>query len=402
LKKLFFGILMIALGSLNEAAGQWTTSGNNIFNTNTGNVGIGNNAPATLLYVAKNMTEPTITVRNLGGTGGATYVMQDNASGAIWKFKATLSGGFKIRDHANNLDVIVIEPNSFANALYIKTTDNIGIGTATPAASALVDMSSTSKGLLIPRMTQAQMQSIPAPENGLQVFCTTDGKMYIYVSQMSQWKEVAYGEGGITTSCSIGSSMTVDHVAGSVAPATKTVTYGLVTNIAGEPSKCWISSNLGASHQALAVDDNTEASAGWYWQFRRKQGYKHDGSNRTPNTTWITDIDENSDWLLINDPCALLLGSGWRIPTSTEWTNVDASGGWTNWNGPFNSALKMHAAGRLDESTGSLVLRGAFGNYWSSSQSDNFFSVRLQFHSELSFMGPATKANGISVRCLRD
>ncbi|NTV82873.1 MAG: hypothetical protein HGA23_01055, partial [Bacteroidales bacterium] len=106
----------------------------------------------------------------------------------------------------------------------------IGIGTTTPAASALVDMSSTSKGVLIPRMTQTQMQSIAAPENGLQVFCTTDGKMYIYISQMALWKEVAYGAGGIAIPCSIGSSLTVTHNAGSIAPVTKTVTYGLVTN----------------------------------------------------------------------------------------------------------------------------------------------------------------------------
>ena len=163
MKKLFFVIVMIAFCNLNEAIGQWNASGNNIYNTNTGNVGIGNNSPSTLLYVGKSMTEPTITVRNMGGGGGATYVMMDDASGANWKFKATLSGGFKIRDHANLMDVITIEPNSFANAIYIKTTDNMGIGTATPDNSALVDMTSTTKGFLPPRMTIAQLLAISDP-----------------------------------------------------------------------------------------------------------------------------------------------------------------------------------------------------------------------------------------------
>ena len=118
----------------------------------------------------------------------------------------------------------------------------------------------------------------------------------------------------------------INHVAsGGVAPVDKTVTYGTVTNIPGETSKCWITSNLGADHQATAVNDATEASAGWYWQFNRMQGYKHDGTTRTPNTTWITSINENLDWQAANDPCALELGNGWRIPTYTEWTNVDAS-----------------------------------------------------------------------------
>jgi hypothetical protein len=81
--------ILISLLSLNKSSGQWTTSGNNIYNSNTGNVGIGNNTPGSLLYVAKNMGEPTITIRNLGGGGGATYSMIDDASGANWKFKAT-------------------------------------------------------------------------------------------------------------------------------------------------------------------------------------------------------------------------------------------------------------------------------------------------------------------------
>lgn len=107
MKKISLFISMFALLSLNEAIAQWNISGNNIYNTNSGNVGIGNNSPSTLLHLGKNMTEPTITVQNLGGIGGATYTMMDNVSGANWKFKATNSGGFKIRDHANSLDVIV-------------------------------------------------------------------------------------------------------------------------------------------------------------------------------------------------------------------------------------------------------------------------------------------------------
>ncbi|MEI7983555.1 MAG: hypothetical protein WCI71_18045, partial [Bacteroidota bacterium] len=86
-----------------------------------------------------------------------------------------------------------------------------------------------------------------------------------------------------TWACGTCGSLTVNHVAGTVAPVTKTVTYGTVTNIPGEHSKCWITSNLGANHQATAVNDATELSAGWYWQFNRKQGYKHDGTTRTPN-----------------------------------------------------------------------------------------------------------------------
>jgi hypothetical protein len=200
------------------------------------------------------------------------------------------------------------------------------------------------------------------------------------------------------------SSISVQHTtAGGVAPVDKTVTYGTVTNIPGETSKCWITKNLGATQQATDVNDATEPSAGWYWQFNRKQGYKHDGTTRTPNTTWITSINENSDWQTANDPCTLELGSSWRLPTSTEWTNVNGSSGgnWTNWYGPWNSGLKMHAAGYLNFSNGSLGNRGSYGPYWSSTQNSTDNAWHLDFLSGICNMYLSNKAYGFTLRCLR-
>ena len=203
-----------------------------------------------------------------------------------------------------------------------------------------------------------------------------------------------------TSAWNCGSSFTINHVAGSVAPVSKSVTYGTVTNIPGETSKCWITSNLGADHQATSVDDATEASAGWYWQFNRKQGFKHDGTTRTPNTTWNTSISENLDWQPTNDPCTIELGSSWRLPTNMEWTNVDASGGWTDWWGPRNSGLKLHAAGWVGNSDGSLGSRGTHGLYWSSIQSDATNGWDLYFMSAASNMAPSGKPSGFTVRCI--
>ncbi|MFA4864311.1 MAG: hypothetical protein WC605_11150 [Bacteroidales bacterium] len=198
-----------------------------------------------------------------------------------------------------------------------------------------------------------------------------------------------------------GDSITINHVAGDVAPVTKTTTYGTVTNIPGETSKCWITSNLGADHQATAVSDATEASAGWYWQFNLKQGYKHDGTTVTPAWT-ITSISENSNWTPANDPCTLELGSGWRIPTQTEWTNVDAIGNWTDWNGPWNSALKLHAAGYLSWNGGSLYNRGSHGHYWSSAQNNVDIGLYLDFDSSWSQVTQGSKPMGFTLRCVRD
>jgi len=115
------------------ANAQWNYNGTHIYNSNAGNVGIGYNSPGTLLDVAKNMTEPTISVRNLGGPGGPSYRMYDQLSGSDWKFKATNTGGFKIRDNAFSLDVIQVEANSSANVIYINAAGNVGIGTTAPS-----------------------------------------------------------------------------------------------------------------------------------------------------------------------------------------------------------------------------------------------------------------------------
>ncbi len=273
-------------------------------------------------------------------------------------------------------------------------------GTA-PDASTMLDVKSTSRGVLFPRMTEAQIAAIPSPANGLMVFSTTGNKFYTYISSANMWKEILYGTGTIAQ-LSCGSSFTVNHVAGAVAPVTKTVTYGTVTNIPGEPSKCWITSNLGADHQADSVNDATEASAGWYWQFNLKQGYKHDGITRTPNTTWIYPISETSDWITANDPCSIELGTLWRVPTYTEWSNVYNTGGWTSWSGPWASGLKLHAAGRLPYNTGVLILRGITCFYWSSVQVSTVHSWGLQMNSNFSEVYSITKSYGFSLRCVKD
>ena len=51
---------------------------------------------------------------------------------------------------------------------------------ATPDASAMLDISSTSSGLLIPRMTTTERDNISAPATGLTVFVTDDNSFYYF------------------------------------------------------------------------------------------------------------------------------------------------------------------------------------------------------------------------------
>ena len=65
----------------------------------------------------------------------------------------------------------------------------VGIGTETPNASSLLDLSSTSKGLLVPRMTEAQRKAISNPPVGLLVY-QTNGQAFYYKDHF-WWKILA-------------------------------------------------------------------------------------------------------------------------------------------------------------------------------------------------------------------
>ncbi len=67
---------------------------------------------------------------------------------------------------------------------------NIGINAngALPDSKAMLDVSSTNSGLLIPRMTTAQRDSILLPPNALQIFNTTTKALNIYNN--SRWETI--------------------------------------------------------------------------------------------------------------------------------------------------------------------------------------------------------------------
>jgi hypothetical protein len=202
-------------------------------------------------------------------------------------------------------------------------------------------------------------------------------------------------------------SLIVNHnVNGGVAPVNKTVIYSTVTGIPGEPEKCWIAQNLGADRQALSVDDASSASAGWYWQFNRMRGH----AANIHGYYWYPLIEENSDWLIANDPCRLELGFPWRMPTEVELGNIDNAENWNDWNDPWNSALKLHAAGMVDVSAQGVAgycYLGEWGLYWSSTQSLNYpWANTLYFTSDLcridDFYIWDRKRMAHSIRCLRE
>ncbi len=61
----------------------------------------------------------------------------------------------------------------------VVTTGAGGIGTATPAASAQLEVTSTTKGFLPPRLTTAERDAISAPAAGLVLYNSTTNKLQV-------------------------------------------------------------------------------------------------------------------------------------------------------------------------------------------------------------------------------
>ena len=57
----------------------------------------------------------------------------------------------------------------------IATKAQVGVGTTTPVTSAMLEVKSTTKGFLPPRLTYAQRQAISSPATGLMIYCTNCG-----------------------------------------------------------------------------------------------------------------------------------------------------------------------------------------------------------------------------------
>jgi len=67
------------------------------------------------------------------------------------------------------------------------TYAQVGVGTTTPNASSALDITSTTKGLLMPRMTETQRDAISSPATGLMIY-QTDGTAGFYYYNGSSWE----------------------------------------------------------------------------------------------------------------------------------------------------------------------------------------------------------------------
>ncbi|QTD36779.1 hypothetical protein JL193_11625 [Polaribacter batillariae] len=263
----------------------------------------------------------------------------------------------------------------------------VGVGTTNPDASASLDVVSTTKGFLPPRMTQVQMNAIASPAEGLIVYCLDCTTKGLYVNNGNEFINVTSGtsasEGGTTT----------------------------VVDVAGQNGTIWMDRNLGATQQA---GNSTDAAAyGHLYQWGRAADGHQIRTSATSSGAVVSGseganfIVGSSDWLSTqdntlwqagnNDPCP----TGYRVPTETELNNERLAFSTNNAAGAYGSALKLPAGGIRSYVNGALSSIGSAGYYWSSTVSGSPARLLL-FTSSNSFVNTANRAFGASVRCIKE
>ena len=99
--------------------------------------------------------------------------------------KEDTAGGtqaFCIEANTGRVDIdFRVNGNSFPNLLRTNGGDNaVGIGVNPNEASAILQIDSTTKGFLPPRMTTTQQNAISSPAAGLMIYNTTTNKLMVY------------------------------------------------------------------------------------------------------------------------------------------------------------------------------------------------------------------------------
>ena len=122
-----------------------------------------------------------------------TLNVSSNTSGQRVMRFGTLSNRFSIQRLNDAINSITATPFSFANdaptnSFYMLTSGTVGFGTSTPSEKALLDLTSTTKGFLPPRMTTGQRDAITSVPAGLTIYNTTTNKLNIYNG--SAWEAV--------------------------------------------------------------------------------------------------------------------------------------------------------------------------------------------------------------------
>lgn len=374
-------------GDWNTATGRGSLFANTTGDENTasGNQALGNNTTGSYNTAVGQLALGTNTEGSYNTTVGYNADVGDTSL-----VNATAIGANAYVGQSNSLVLGSIEGVNGA------TNDvNVGIGTSIPDNTAILDLTSTEKGFLLPRMTQAQRDGISSPAAGLLIFQTNGTPGYYYYTGTDWVGITGTGAGAISSSSCIDCD-------GNNYP---TITIG---------TQVWMAKNLLVTHykNGDAIPNVINNSL---WSGLSTGAY-----------CWY-DIDQATNekygalynWYTVNDSRGLC-PVGWHVPTHAEWATLTTYLGGTSvaggkmkatsdlWDSPntdaTNSSSFSGLPGGFRLNIGIFSFIGRTGYWWSSTEdsSINAWSRELNYFNGFVVESSSSRQYGFSVRCLRD
>lgn len=355
---------------------QWVSSGSKIY-FNSGNVGIGNSNPGIKLQVQ--------------GKIGAAW---GNTSTPSFVFgTGTESTGFS-SPSSNEIAVI----NNGNESARFDNSGRLGLGTDNPDASAQLEIASTSRGFLPPRMSTTQREDISNPPAGLMVYDTSLNNVFFYDG--SSWQSTSNRDG---MSC------------GNVNYDGQTYNTVIIGN------QCWMTENLNIGTSILGTNDQTDNG------LIEKYCYDNDEDN-CDDYGGLYQWDEAMQYTTTVGAQGIC-PDGWHLPTDAEITDLyqylgglSLAGGklkstrteptyHPRWDSPNNNATNEtgYAAlpgGYRSSSDGSFGSLGSHYTSWMSEEQSpgstnawRFFISNTNGYFQYS---TTHKTAGQSVRCIKN
>lgn len=359
-----------------------------------------------------------------------------------------------LKSRTKNVSFFLVGFLLIIGILFNEANAQIGIGTNTPNANALLDLQSNNKGLLIPRITKSNRPANPPA--GLMIY-QTDNVPGFYFFTGAKWQRMYAVDDTMPAVINPSPGATNDPPATAGATGTVTGADGIVykTVRLGDGS-VWLQQNLGSSRVATALDDAQSFGDLYQWG-RWTDGHekripvfsktisptepnpnnpaglvKQWGTNLNPfyygsvgPTWWDTKANNKMDSVFASlpsevtvnngcDPCKLLLGGSWRLPTLAELSgllnNAAQTGvGIYSRESAFSSYLKFPISGFRDYKSTTILNAGFGSRFWASTVPSNSTSTINSDYLEIgqqylngSSTNYSVRGYGYSIRCKKD